>query len=174
MKLFWVAGISTTSILLSNVIHNLALHPAMKSSIRNDEQVLVKFLEECLRLNPPETVLSRITLEDTELGGQNIPKNSVIALSLIAANRDPKIFNDPEEIILDRPVKQRHLSFGAGAHYCIGVGLARIEAKNALKVILEKMPEFRLDNENAVGWLPPHPQHFKALEKLIIVPGRTN
>lgn len=170
MKLLWIAGITTTSILLSNAMYYLASHPEMRAIISNDEQALVKFLEESLRLHPPETVLSRITTQEVELCGQKIPKNSVVALSLIAANRDPKMFNQPGKIMLDRPAKQKHLSFGAGAHYCMGVGLARIESRNALKVLLERMPDFQLAEENAIQWLPPHPEHFRALEKLMLVP----
>lgn len=172
MKLLWIAGIITTSMLLSSAVYYLALHPEMRSAIANNDQALIKFLEECLRLNPPETVLTRMAAQDVELCGQHIAKGSIVAVSLIATNRDPKIFNNPEKIVLDRPAKQKHLSFGAGAHYCLGVGLARVEARNAMKVLLERMPEFQLAGENAIKWLPPHPQHFRALEKLMIVPGK--
>lgn len=169
MKLLWMAGLGTTSVLLSNAAYYLANRPKMTAEIANDEQAMHKFLEECLRVYPPENFLVRSTTRQVELAGLLIPKDALVYVSIVAANRDPAVFDNPDEILLNRPVK-RHLSFGHGIHFCIGGGLARIEAKNALKVLFQKMPNYKIAEGNAVFWLPPNVQHLRALDKLIIVP----
>lgn len=100
------------------------------------------FVEESLRLNPPEHSISRIAVTEVELSGVKIPAGALVKLCLGAANRDPAQFDEPELFLLDR-APNRHLSFGVGVHRCVGAPLARLETAAALRVLLRLEPRFR-------------------------------
>lgn len=164
LRLLWVAGMTTTSMLISMTIYMAAKDKSLAVRLQENDQLTGRFIEECLRLEAPESELKRITTTDVRLGNTMIPAGSVVMLMLRTANRDPKHFERPEEIILDRPHK-KHLSFGGGYHYCLGVGMARLEAKHALKAVLEKMPGLALDETKPVTWFPS--PHFRGLGELM-------
>ena len=82
----------------------------------------------------------RIALDDAELGGRAVPKGSIVALLFMAANHDPAVFEDPTRLDLDRPNANRHLTFGGGAHYCLGASLARMEGRIMLPKLLRTFP----------------------------------
>ena len=165
MRLLWIAGMTTTSMLISTSIHLALKDPELKQQLMENDQLITRFIEECLRLEAPEADLKRITTKEVVLDNKTIPAGSIIMLSLAAANRDAAYFPEPGKIILDRPAK-RHLSFGGGYHYCLGVGLARLEAKHALKVFLQKLPGARLNQAKPPVYFPS--SHFRGLEKLIV------
>ena len=165
LRLLWVAGMTTTSMLISMTVYQLLNDEALADRLRQDDQLIGKFIDECLRLEAPETELMRITTADVQWGNTTIPAGSVVMLMLRAANRDPKYFEQPDEISLDRPFKA-HLSFGGGYHYCLGAGLARLEAKHALKAVLEKLQGWQLQESSQVNWYPS--PHFRALASLNI------
>lgn len=165
MRMLWIAGMTTTSMLISTAVHFLAKDPQQASRLRANEDLIPKFIEECLRLEAPESELRRITTAPVELDGKQLAAGSIVMLGLRAANRDPGYFENPDELKLDRPAA-RHLSFGGGYHYCLGVGMARVEAKQVVKVILDKVPGLRLDEDAAVEYFPS--PHFRGLKKLIL------
>ena len=163
LRLLWVAGMTTTSMLISMTVYQLLKDPGLAERLLEDEQLIGKFIEECLRLEAPESELKRITTKDVQWGNTTIPAGSVVTLMLRSANRDPKYFEQPDVISFDRPFKA-HLSFGGGYHYCLGVGMARLEAKHALKMVLEKLPDLQLQESSHVKWYPS--PHFRALAAL--------
>lgn len=164
LRMLWIAGMTTTSMLLSSAVHLLARNPDVAEALRRDEQLIPKFIEECLRLEAPESELRRLTTRELVLDGQTLPQGSVVMLGIRAANHDPAYFTDPEEIRFDRT--RRHLSFGGGFHYCLGVGMARTEARHAVKVLLECLPQLKLRAGRPVHYFPS--PHFRALDTLLL------
>lgn len=167
MKMLWIAGITTTSMLLSNAVYTAIKYPQIAADLYNNDQQINKFIEECLRLEAPESELRRITTQEVKLGNQILPAGAIIMLGLRAANRDPKYFETPNEIRFDRTTK-RHLSFGGGYHHCLGLVMARVEVRHALKAVLEKLPDLKLHPEEEVSYFPS--AHFRGLERLIVCP----
>lgn len=165
LRLLWVAGMTTTSMLLSTAVYRMMRDPLLVRQLKDDDQLLNRFIEECLRLETPESVLRRITTTDVRVGNKEIPAGSEVMLALCAANRDPKYFDNPDEIVLDRPAK-KHLAFGGGYHYCLGVGIARMEVKYALKAILEKIDCLQLKEDRPVDYFLS--SHFRGLSELNI------
>lgn len=165
LRLLWVAGMTTGSILISSAVYLLAQSSFLQSQIRNDEQMLNKLIEECLRLDPPESEIRRITKCETRLGEQILPEGATVIIKLLAANRDPKHFTNPDQAHLDRPTK-KHLSFGGGYHFCLGAGMARSEAKMAIKAILEKIPDLKIEEEEVKYFSS---QHLRGLGNLPVL-----
>ena len=97
-----------------------------------------------MRWDGPVTVHMRMAMRDARLGGLDIPKGAVMNVCLPAANRDPKVFSDPDVFDIDRK-KVRHVGFGFGNHVCVGQHLARLEMTRALNSLLDRLPNLRLD-----------------------------
>ncbi|HEV2639443.1 MAG TPA: cytochrome P450 [Actinocrinis sp.] len=89
-------------------------------------------------------MLPRVTLEEVELSGVTIPAGAVVLLAFMAANRDPRVYHDPNRILIDRMTRNPHLGFGMGVHRCIGVHLARMELQESLAGFGRWMPDVRL------------------------------
>ena len=138
MRIIWTAGMATTSALISSAIYILLDNPQLAAMMSTDEKLVPKFIEECLRLQTPLTAIHRITTTPVELSGQQISANTVIMLQLRSAMTDPDQYANPEEFSINRPAK-RHLSFGTGIHQCIGMGIARAEARSALQIVLTRI-----------------------------------
>lgn len=165
MKLLWVAGTTTTSILVSSGINALLRRPDLTEQLLDNEALIPKFVEECLRQEPPEPTVWRLTTQDTVLAGQALPAGSLVILAIQSANRDPDVFSDPDEWLLTRPAK-RHFTFGAGFHHCIGANIARLEAQAVVRALLTRLPTLR-----AVEAGPPvyHPSaHLRGLDRLLV------
>ncbi|MCZ8132763.1 MAG: cytochrome P450 [Steroidobacteraceae bacterium] len=131
-----IAGHETTAATLGEMLRRLATAPATWDALRASEAVQKRYVEEMLRLAAPAQGLWRVTTREVELGGQVLPKRSVVSLRFAAANREAPRFPDPEAVRLDRPAVPAHLTFGAGIHHCIGAGLARRELLVALQDLL--------------------------------------
>jgi cytochrome P450 len=138
-----VGGNETTTSLITNAVWRLLEEPARYDRLRMEPALIAKALEESLRFDPPVLALYRTTTRSVDLHGVNIPANTKVMLHYAAANRDPGVFDAPNEFRLDRP-PQRHLAFGLGTHFCLGAQLARLEASIALQTLIERCPELRL------------------------------
>jgi cytochrome P450 len=104
-------------------------------------------IDEMLRYESPAPMpLPRVATADVEIAGQQIAKGDTVVVLLVAANRDPEIFPDPETFDIHR-VDNSFLSFGFGAHYCLGAALARLESSEILTGVLDRMPNLRLAGE---------------------------
>lgn len=138
LRIVWTAGMATTSALISTSV-NITLNEAkLALQIATDEKLVSKFIEECLRMQTPLSAIYRITTEAVELCGQQLPANTTVMLHLASGMSDPAHYTNPAEFSVTRPAK-RHLAFGTGIHQCIGMGIARAEARSALQVVLTKL-----------------------------------
>jgi cytochrome P450 len=133
-----VAGYETTVNLIGNGLLLLLQHPEKLAWLRNNPDRIENAVEEFLRYSGPvEMSTVRFAAEDMELSGEQIKKGDAIFISLASINRDPEIFENPDELDLERDASP-HMAFGKGIHYCLGAPLARLEAKIAFRSLLEK------------------------------------
>ncbi len=107
--------------------------------VKNNNQLLSNIINETLRLEAPVQIIQRINKIEVSIDSYKIPANSRISLCIAAANRDPAVFEDPNEFMLDRKEK-KILSFGYGPHYCIGSNLAYQQTKIALEELFSYFP----------------------------------
>jgi cytochrome P450 family 144 len=136
LTLFSAGGESTAS-LLGSAMWLLASKPAIQRQVRDEPNLLGAFIEEALRFEPPFRGHYRHVLHDTAIDGADLPAGSRLLLLWGAANRDPHQFDSPDEFRLDRPKGKGHITFGKGAHFCVGAALARLEAQIVLKAVLD-------------------------------------
>ncbi len=138
------AGAETTYRSSSNLLFGLLSQPDQLAAVRADRSLVPQAIEEGLRWETPLLTVARVATQDVSLGGVQIPAGGFVAVSLGAANRDPERFDDPDTFDIFRDGGQ-HLSFGDGAHRCLGMHLARLETAVLLNAVLDRLPELRLD-----------------------------
>jgi cytochrome P450 len=138
------AGAETTYRSSSNLLFGLLSHPGQLDAVRADRDLVPQAIEEALRWETPALTVARTAAGDVELGGVPIPDGALVAVSLGAANRDPGRYPDPDVFDIFRDDKQ-HMSFGDGAHKCLGMHLARLEMRVLLNAVLDRLPGLRLD-----------------------------
>jgi cytochrome P450 len=140
-------GIETTEGMIANATLALLERPAELERVRADPALVDAALEESLRLEPAAAVIDRYATRATELGDTRIEQGELVRISLSAANRDPAVFADPDRFDLDRTDARGHIAFAQGPHVCVGVHLARLEARTALTRLIASFPRLRLDGE---------------------------
>jgi cytochrome P450 len=141
-------GIETTEGMIANALVHLLEHPDVLEWIDHDRTRLGGALEESLRLEPAAAVVDRYATENVELRDAQIRRGELVRVSISAANRDPTMFPDPDRFHptrFDRPATRGHLTFAHGPHVCLGVHLARLEARAALDALLQRLPTLALD-----------------------------
>ena len=129
-------GIDTTEGMIASALALALVHPGA-----DPERVI----EESLRLEPAAAMVDRYATSTTELGNARIDAGDLVRVSLTAANRDPVVFTEPDRARLDEPRSRGHLAFAQGPHVCVGVHLARLETRLALRCALEQLPGLRPD-----------------------------
>lgn len=137
LTLFSAAGESTAS-LLGSAAWILVSQNDIQEQVRADPELLGAFIEETLRYESPFRGHYRHVRRDTTLAGVDVPADSHLLLMWGAANRDPEQFDNPNEFRLDRSGGKGHVTFGRGAHFCVGAALARLEARIGLRMLLEQ------------------------------------
>lgn len=137
--LILAAGHETTTNLIGNGLYTLLRHPDELARLRARPELIGSAVEELLRFAGPVALTSRNTTGEYELAGQRIGAGDELSLVLAAANRDPAVFADPDRLDLGR-ADNRHLSFGFGAHFCLGASLARLEGQIALGSVVSRFP----------------------------------
>ena len=152
MIILFSAGGESTGSLLGNSMWILATRPDLQQQVRDNPDLLVPFIEESLRYEPPFRGHYRHVVADATLGGTDLPAGSRLLLLWGAANRDPAQFDAPHEFRLDRPDGKGHITFGKGAHFCVGAALARLEAQIVLRAVLDRTS--RIDAIDIGPWLP--------------------
>ncbi|MCR8577386.1 cytochrome P450 [Streptomyces sp. Isolate_219] len=148
-----IAGHSTSSAALGNMLLCLDAHPDQMARLRDDPGLARGAFEETMRFLSPIAGSSRATAADVELAGVKVPKGSLVRLWLAAANRDERQFARPKVFDLDRDPNP-HMGFGRGIHFCIGAPLARLESRIAVNALLERFPRLRTDPEDPVEFRP--------------------
>ncbi|MGE2817789.1 cytochrome P450 [Mycobacterium heidelbergense] len=152
MVILFAAGGESTASLLGSAAWMLARRPEVQRQVRENPVLLTAFIEETLRYEPPFRGHYRHVRYDTTLGGVDLPADSHLLLLWGAANRDPAHFDTPGDFRLDRTQAKGHISFGKGAHFCVGAALARLEARIVLRQLLDRTSEIQVVD---VGrWLP--------------------
>jgi cytochrome P450 len=144
----FAAGQETTARLLAAALKHLAEHPELQDQLRGDEEGIVNFIEEALRMESPVKTDFRLTRRNTAVGGVEIAAGTPVMLLNGAANRDPGRFECPHEFQIDRHNAQAHIAFGRGVHSCPGGPLARAEGRISLQRILERLGDIRLSEEH--------------------------
>ncbi len=125
------AGYALTVHLIGNGMLALLRHPEQLAWLRAHPERIADAVEEVLRFDPPAQLLSRVVLDDTEIGGVPVKRGEILVLIIAAANRDPRVFDNPDALELSRG-SERNLGFGHGIHFCLGAPLARLTAQVAI------------------------------------------
>lgn len=135
------AGHETTRNLIGNGLYTLIEHPEELARLRRDRSLVKSGVEEMLRYEPPITFVSRVVLEDMSLGGMDFKAGQMVLLGIASANRDPEVFASPNRFDVGR-TDNRHLTFGFGAHFCLGASIARMEGRVAFETLLDQFEAF--------------------------------
>jgi cytochrome P450 len=146
IETFLIGGHETTTFLLGNSLLHLAQRPDIAGLLRTETARIPQFVEEMLRLEAPAQSVQRSATRDVEIGGVQIPAGSILFVFLASANRDEALFEDPDTLKLGRvaSTSTRHVAFGYGSHACLGLHLARAEARIALRTLLPHMSDITL------------------------------
>ncbi len=142
--LLLIAGFETTVNLIGNGTVALLGDPDSWNRLRQNQVLVPAAIEEMLRYDSPVQLTSRIATEDVEVGGSVITAGELVIVSIGGANRDPAVFEHPDEFRIDRPDPGRHLSFSLGIHHCLGASLARLEGRVAIEELTRRYPALEL------------------------------
>jgi cytochrome P450 len=145
-----VAGAETTTRLIGWAAKLLSEHPDQRRQLAADRSLLSSAIEEILRFEPPALQAARFVTRDVEFHGITVPEGSALLMLIGAANRDERRFGASAETFDITRAPRQHLTFGVGAHYCLGNALARIEGRIALDEILNRFPNWEVDLDDAV------------------------
>jgi cytochrome P450 len=143
VRLVLAAGHDSTSQAVGIVLHFLATHPEIQAQLRGDRSLIKPGIEEILRLESPVIAMPRSVAEDMELAGRHLCKGDRLFLNWASANRDPEVFEAPDEFRLERTSKP-HMVFGSGIHSCAGAPLARQELNILVNEMFDRTAQFEL------------------------------
>lgn len=146
-----VAGHLTTADLIGNAVFLLLTHDEARQAVLDDPSRIPTALEEVLRYEPPISFTARFAKTAGKIGGCPYHAGDALVVSLISANRDEERFDDPHSFDITRKPNP-HMTFGAGAHICIGAPLARIEGQMAVGKLLQRFPNLRRADDGAPEW----------------------
>jgi len=152
--LLFIAGHETTTNLIGNGTLALLRNPEQLERLRAEPELVADATEELLRYDPAAQMTVRTATEDLELNGVPLAKGESVVCGLAAANRDPRVFEAPDELRLDRRPTQ-HLAFSGGMHYCLGAPLARLEGQETFAALGARFPDLGLATDEVT-----HREHF--------------
>lgn len=147
--------VTTTNVIATSLLHVL-LRPGCWPSLLGAPALLPSAIGEAIRLDPSFLLVRRTTTQQVELAGVQIPQGASIGLLVASGNRDPAAFVAPDDFDIERSCPKPSLTFGHGIHYCIGAMLGRLQARIALEVLGERLPNLRLPE----GFVPEWQPHF--------------
>jgi len=153
----FAAGQETTARLLAVALKYLCEYPELQDELRAHSDRIPGFIEEALRIESPVKADFRLAKHPATVGGVDIAAGTPVMLLNGAANRDPRLFEDPDEFRIDRSNAKVHIAFGRGPHACPGGPLARVEGRVSIERILQRMRDIRLSEEHHG---PPGARHF--------------
>jgi cytochrome P450 len=151
LQLLIQGGIGTSASAIGSTARILAEQPDLQARVRADPSLVPALVEECLRLETPLPLMFRTATKDVEIAGRHIQAGDKVGLFFGAANRDPDVFERPDEVILNRP-HNRHLTFGAGPHRCVGSHLARLQIRVAVRRLLDRLGPFSIPADAEVTY----------------------
>jgi cytochrome P450 len=138
-------GIETTEGMIANAVLHLLGHPDQLALVERDPSLIGGAIEESLRLEPAAAVIDRYATHDVRLGDAPIGRGDLVTISIAGANRDPAEFPEPDRFDVRRENARHQIAFAHGPHVCIGMHLARLEARTAVGRLLARVPRLRLD-----------------------------
>jgi len=138
-------GIETTEGMIANAVLHLLGHPDQLALVERDPSLIGGAIEESLRLEPAAAVIDRYATHDVRLGDAPIGRGDLVTISIAGANRDPAEFPEPDRFDVRRENARHQVAFAHGPHVCIGMHLARLEARTAVGRLLARLPRLRLD-----------------------------
>ena len=158
-------GIETTEASIANAAWAMLTHPEALGRARASDDDLVACLEESFRWEPAVQTCTRYTSAPCELGGVAIPDGATVQCMIGAMNRDPATWQDPDRYDPWRAEPRDHTAFGFGRHFCLGAALARLEARTALRALLDAAPGLTMD---AGRTQPPAGHEFRKPPALVV------
>ena len=164
--LLFAAGHETTANLIGNGLLALHRNPGQWARMKADPSLIPNAMEELLRYDSSVQMTGRTTSEDVELAGVAIPAGQAVVAFLGAANRDPAVYENPDQLDITRR-DIRPLSFGGGIHHCLGAQLTRIEAQEAFAGLIRRLPNLELPDKDTPTW-----RRSFTLRGLITLPAR--
>jgi cytochrome P450 len=165
-SLLAAAGAETTGHLISWSGKVLADHPDQRRQLVENPSLIPKAIEEILRLESPAQQFARYVNKDSQFYGQTVPEGGIMLFLLGSANHDDRRFPDGDRFDIHRD-NTKHVSFGIGAHYCLGAALARLEGRIGLEEILKRFPDWEIDTANARMAASPALRGWDALPAFI-------
>ncbi|RSN35599.1 cytochrome P450 [Amycolatopsis sp. WAC 01416] len=154
LGLLLLAGHVTATSTVGNTVLALHENPEVWGQLRADPGLIPAAIEESMRYRPPFPRLGRQVTKDTEIGGQKIPADAFVLAWLTTANRDERVFADPDRFDIHRDPNP-HLTFGKGMHFCLGAPLARLEVKIAMRILMERYSDIRVRDDVPVNLRNP-------------------
>jgi len=154
LGLLLLAGHVTATSTLGNTVLALDENPEAWDQLRADPKLIPAAVEESMRYRPPFPRLGRQATKDTELGGHKIAAGEFVLAWLTTANRDERVFTDPDRFDVRRDPNP-HLTFGKGIHFCLGAPLARLEVSIAMRLLMERYGEIRVRDDVPVNLRNP-------------------
>ena len=148
--LMLIAGNETTTNLIGNTAVALLDNPDQLAAVQAEPALIPDLVEEALRYTSPVQLLFRQTLREVKLAGVTLPAGAIVLPSYAAANRDPARFPDPDRFDVKRNA-QGHLAFGLGIHFCLGAGLARLEARVAFEGLVSSLEKLER-RDSSLRW----------------------
>ena len=162
--LLMFAGYETTTRLIGSMVFLLSRHADQMRLLREQPQLIPNAVEESLRFEPPVQFLFRVAMQDMEFHGARIKRHQTVTICYAAANRDPAANERPHEFDITR-TKVKHVAFGYGIHLCLGAELARLEARLALEMLLDRYRNLSAKSETP-RWEPGY--FVRGLEELVV------
>jgi cytochrome P450 len=160
--LLGVAGNETTAKMIATGVVTLNDFPDERARLVSNPDLWPNAVEELLRFDPPSHYQGRVTTTPIERYGELIPEGSIVLLINGAANRDPRVFPDPDRYIAGRTF-DRHVAFGHGIHFCLGAPLARLETRIALQELVKRFPQYEVDRAGVERF---HSTNVRGLSKV--------
>ncbi|CPZ19691.1 Probable cytochrome P450 [Mycobacteroides abscessus] len=145
-----IAGNETTTKLLANAVYWGHRNPDQLATVHADHDRIPLWVEESLRYDTSSQILARTVAEDMTLYDTKIPAGDILLLLPGSANRDDRVFDDADQYRIGREIGAKLVSFGSGAHFCLGAHLARMEAKVALTELFTRISGYEIDERNSV------------------------
>lgn len=146
VKMLLFGGLDTTMAAASNALLYLSQNPSQRQRLIDNPALIPNAIDEFLRFEAPVHAFSRTVTSDTTVGDQRISAGDKVYMLWASANRDAEEFEHPDELIFERQ-PNRHLTFGIGAHRCLGAPLARLELRVMLEEVLRRIPDFEIDSD---------------------------
>jgi cytochrome P450 len=154
MMFFIVAGNGTTRDLIGNLLLHLASDPALFRMVQQDRTLIPAVIEEVLRVDSPVQMLARNCVAEITLDGTPVKPGERVLFSIASANRDARVWSDPDTLRPNRDKARAHLAFGAGPHICPAAGLARLEARIAAETLLDRVDALAFPPDHALDLNP--------------------